>query len=208
MIRTSHLSYTYEGGQQLSFADITIDQGDHTLIIGASGCGKTTLLHLLAGLRKPTSGTISILDQDITSMTSAAVDRFRGRHIGMIFQVPHFLRSLNVTENITIAQSLAGQHPNPKKVKQLLSDLNLQGKEHKKTHQLSVGEQQRVAILRAMANQPKIIFADEPTSALDDHNTEQVIELLKSQADHHGATLIVVTHDQRLKDNFTNLISL
>jgi len=89
-----------------------------------------------------------------------------------------------------------------------LKDLNLFEKKRKKTSQLSVGEQQRVAIIRAVINQPKIIFADEPTSALDDHNTEQVINLLKNQADRCDATLIVVTHDQRLKDNFTNRIEL
>lgn len=208
MIRTSQLSYTYEGGQQLSFADIEIQQGVHTLIIGASGCGKTTLLHLLAGLRKPTSGSITILDKEITSMSSSDIDKFRGSNMGMIFQVPHFLRSLDVIDNITLAQTLAGQDAQPEKVKSLLSDLNLEGKGNKKTNQLSLGEQQRVAILRAMVNEPKIIFADEPTSALDDANTEQVIELLKTQADKYGATLIVVTHDQRLKDNFNNMISL
>lgn len=208
MIRTSQLSYTYERGQQLSFEDIEIQQGVHTLIIGASGCGKTTLLHLLAGLRKPTSGTISILDNEITAMTSSDIDKFRGSNMGMIFQVPHFLRSLDVIDNITLAQTLSGHDAQADKVKSLLSDLNLKGKGHKKTNQLSLGEQQRVAILRAMINEPKIIFADEPTSALDDTNTEQVIELLKAQADKYGATLIVVTHDQRLKDNFNNMISL
>ncbi len=208
MICTSQLSYSYEGGQQLSFADIEIQQGVHTLIIGASGCGKTTLLHLLAGLRKPTSGSITILDKEITAMSSSDIDKFRGSNMGMIFQVPHFLRSLDVIENITLAQTLAGQDAQPDKVMSLLSDLNLEGKGNKKTNQLSLGEQQRVAILRAMVNEPKIIFADEPTSALDDANTEQVIELLKNQADKYGATLIVVTHDQRLKDNFNNMISL
>ncbi len=208
MIRTSQLSYTYEGGQNLSFEDIEIQQGVHTLIIGASGCGKTTLLHLLAGLRKPTSGSITILDKEITAMTSSDIDKFRGSNMGMIFQVPHFLRSLDVIDNITLAQTLSGGVAQRDKVKGLLSDLNLDGKGNKRTNQLSLGEQQRVAILRAMVNEPKIIFADEPTSALDDTNTEQVIELLKTQADKYDATLIVVTHDQRLKDNFKNMISL
>lgn len=208
MIRTSQLSYTYEGGQNLSFEDIEIQQGVHTLIIGASGCGKTTLLHLLAGLRKPTSGSITILDKEITAMTSSDSDKFRGSNMGMIFQVPHFLRSLDVIDNITLAQTLSGGVAQRDKVKGLLSDLNLDGKGNKRTNQLSLGEQQRVAILRAMVNEPKIIFADEPTSALDDTNTEQVIELLKTQADKYDATLIVVTHDQRLKDNFKNMISL
>ncbi len=208
MMHTTQLSFSYDSSQVLTFPDLSVNEGEHTLIIGNSGCGKTTLLHLLAGLRKPTKGEVNILNQNITSMTPSEVDSFRGKNIGMIFQVPHFLRSLTVSENITLAQSLAGHKTNPKKVEALLEELNLKGKGNKKPHQLSIGEQQRVAIVRAMVNQPKIIFADEPTSALDDANTEQVIELLKAQANQHNATLIVVTHDQRLKDNFDNMISL
>ena len=148
------------------------------------------------------------MDTDITSLSTDKLDSFRGQHIGMIFQVPHFMRSLNVNENLALAQSLAGKPTQQSRIDDRLKDLNLIDKKRKKTSQLSVGEQQRVAIIRAVINQPKIIFADEPTSALDDQNTEQVINLLKDQANSCDATLIVVTHDQRLKDNFTNRIEL
>lgn len=208
MMHSSQLSYAYDGEQPISFPDIAIHPGEHTLILGNSGCGKTTLLHLLAGLRKPTSGRISIIDQLITDMPSEEMDKFRGRNIGMIFQVPHFIQALTVVENLNLAQSLAGLKIDNRKCLELLKRLNLEGKENKKPHQLSVGEQQRVAIIRSLINEPKIIFADEPTSALDDANTEQVIELLKKEADYFNATLIVVTHDQRLKDNFKNKIEL
>jgi len=209
MLTTQNLSFSYSGASgALTFPDIHIAPGHHTLIIGRSGCGKTTLLHLLAGLRKPKSGSVNILDTDITDLSSDRLDGFRGKHIGMIFQVPHFMRALTVNENIAIAQSLSGQKISQSRIDDRLKDLNLFEKKNKKTHELSVGEQQRVAIIRAVVNQPKIIFADEPTSALDDHNTNQVINLLKSQADQCDATLIVVTHDQRLKDNFTNMIEL
>jgi len=209
MLVSKDLSYRYQGASSgLSFPDLQINQGEHTLILGPSGCGKTTLLHLLAGLRSPSSGSVQILDTDITRLSTDKLDHFRGQHIGMIFQVPHFMRALNVNENIAIAQSLAGQSVSQGSIDDRLKDLNLADKKNKKTHELSVGEQQRVAIIRAVINQPKIIFADEPTSALDDHNTDQVIDLLKSQADQCNATLIVVTHDQRLKDNFTNRIEL
>ena len=208
MLSTNQLTYSYNGTAPLAFPDLNINQGEHTLIIGPSGCGKTTLLHLLAGLRKPTGGTVHILGKDITKLASDRLDRFRGQQVGIIFQVPHFMRALTVNENIRLAQSLAGQPIIQDRIDQRLEDLNLSDKKHKKTHMLSVGEQQRVAIIRAMINEPKVIFADEPTSALDDNNTEQVINLLKSQADTCNATLIVVTHDQRLKDNFTNRIEL
>jgi len=181
MLSTHQLSYQYPGtGQALSFPDLTVDSGQHTLIIGRSGCGKTTLLHLLAGLRSPTSGSVNILDTDISKLGTTKLDKFRGQHIGMIFQVPHFMRALSVNENIAIAQSLAGTSIVQSRIDDRLKDLNLYEKKNKKTYELSVGEQQRVAIIRAVVNQPKIIFADEPTSALDDHNTEQVIDLLKS----------------------------
>lgn len=208
MMHSSQLSYTYDGSTPISFPDISIKAGEHTLILGQSGCGKTTLLHLLAGLRKPTTGEITMIDHSITNMSSSEVDRFRGQNIGMIFQVPHFIRSLSVIENLSMARSLAGLKDDDQKCFELLKRLNLAGKEYKKPHQLSVGEQQRVAIIRSMINEPKIIFADEPTSALDDINTKQVVELLKKEADIHEATLVVVTHDQRLKDNFENKIEL
>ena len=209
MLITKDLSYRYQGASDaLAFPDLDIAQGHHTLIIGPSGCGKTTFLHLLAGLRSPSSGSIRLMDTDITSLSTDKLDSFRGQHIGMIFQVPHFMRSLNVNENLALAQSLAGKPTQQSRIDDCLKDLNLIDKKRKKTSQLSVGEQQRVAIIRAVINQPKIIFADEPTSALDDQNTEQVINLLKDQANSCDATLIVVTHDQRLKDNFTNRIEL
>ena len=208
MITTAGLSYQYKSGQLLSFKDLSISKKDHVLIIGRSGCGKTTLLHLLSGLRRPDSGQVVIMDQDISSMEVSKVDRFRGNHIGMIFQVPHFIRSLTVLENLILAQSLAGSNMDRAHCRSLLEELNIGEKADKHTDELSVGEQQRVAIARALVNRPEIIFADEPTSALDDENTEKVIQLLKRQAEHHGATLIVVTHDQRLKDNFKHHIAL
>ena len=208
MISTEGLSYTYKGGQHLSFSDIQIKKKEHVLIIGKSGCGKTTLLHLLSGLRRPNEGKVVVMDKDISTMEISEVDRFRGNHIGMIFQVPHFIRSLSVIENLLLAQSLAGVTKNRMHCAKLLEELNIGDKADKNTDELSVGEQQRVAIARALVNEPEIIFADEPTSALDDENTEQVIQLLQRQAQLHGATLIVVTHDQRLKDNFKHHIAL
>jgi len=208
MISTEGLSFKYTGQDPINFPDLSIDRGQHTLLIGQSGCGKTTLLHILAGLRKPLKGNVHILDQDITQMSTAKLDQYRGRHMGMIFQVPHFIKSISVLENLIVAQSLAGVDTNRTHCISILDSLGIADKKAKKTWQLSVGEQQRVAIARSLVNRPEIIFADEPTSALDDKNTEHVVDLLRTQSDEHGATLLVVTHDQRLKDNFDNKIDL
>lgn len=208
MVATQKVSYKYPEQSVLSFPDITVPLGQHTLIIGDSGCGKTTLLHLLSGLRKPTSGSVCIDEQDISKMSDAGLDKFRGENIGMIFQTPHFVRSLTVEENLLLAQKLSGASANAKVVKEILDQLQIGEKRSKKTQALSIGEQQRVAIARSLVNNPKVIFADEPTSALDDQNTDRVIELLRGQAEKSGATLIVVTHDKRLKDDFSNRIEL
>ncbi len=208
MVQTRSITYSYADQAPLSFPDIDISQEAHTLIIGNSGCGKTTLLQVLSGLRKPTTGSVMIGDTDITRLSLGALDSFRGKHIGIIFQTPHFVRSLSVKENLLLAQQLSGNKTNIETINLLLHQLNITDKLNKKTQDLSVGEQQRVAIARALVNKPKVIFADEPTSALDDQNTDGVIALLKEQAEQSGATLVVVTHDKRLKDNFTHRIEL
>jgi len=208
MLEATSLTYSYPGESSLSFPEVHISQGVHHLIIGPSGCGKTTWLHLLAGLRSAQNGKITIDGIDIVQLNAGELDAFRGLHIGMVFQTPHFIPSLDVLDNICLAQTLSGKSKNANKVKILLERLGLGSKANQKTNTLSVGEQQRVAIARALINDPKIIFADEPTSALDDPNTEAVIQLLLEQAEVSNATLIVVTHDNRLKSLFSNTIQL
>ncbi len=210
MIQTRDLTfnYTQSGNHQLSFPDFTCPSGQHWLLLGQSGSGKTTLLHLLAGLRTPEAGSVLINGTALEQLSSAALDQFRGKNIGVIFQQSHFVRSISVKENLMLAQSLVGIPPNKRDAEKILSRLNMSHKIDAKTTQLSVGEQQRVAIARALINQPTVILADEPTSALDDENTEQVIELLKSQAAVAEATLLIVTHDTRLKTIFENRIQL
>ena len=124
MIQCSDLSFSYDGGESIDFPNISIEEGQHTLIIGRSGSGKTTLLHLLSGLRSPSTGKIDILGSTITEMSQSELDKFRGKNIGMIFQVPHFIKAITVLENLTLAQSLAGADINAQKAKGILDQLN------------------------------------------------------------------------------------
>lgn len=208
MLKTADLKFAYPGQPPMQFPDIRCERGSHWLLLGQSGTGKTTLLHLLAGLRTPQAGSVEIGETDIARMPRARLDTFRGRNIGIIFQQPHFVRSLNVSENLALTQKLSGMKVDHHRIAALLDRLGIAHKAKDKTHRLSQGEQQRVAIARALVNDPVVILADEPTSALDDVHTDAVIELLEEQATAANATLLVVTHDGRLRSHFKNQISL
>ncbi len=208
MLAIKNLTFSYPSKEQFKFPDFTCNSGEHWLILGQSGSGKTTLLHLLAGLRTPTSGMVKINNTVTNQLSTRALDRFRGKNVGIIFQQAHFLKALTVEENLALAQKLAGFKVDAGKSQEMLKRLNVAHKLKSKPSELSVGEQQRIAIARAVINKPQIILADEPTSALDDKNTIQVIELLKTQAESVNATLLIVTHDNRLKSIFEKKIEL
>ena len=208
MLQSQGLRFNYTGGGGFEFPDIQCQSGEDLLILGESGVGKTTLLHLLGGLLKPHAGSIIVGDADIVPMKEGQLDRFRGKYIGIIFQQSHFVKSLSVVDNLRLAQYLPGVGLNGERAQYLLERLNLIGKEHKKPHKLSVGEQQRVAIARAVMNRPQLLLADEPTAALDDKNCEAVIHLLQEQAAEANASLVIVTHDNRLKSIISNQIIL
>jgi ABC-type lipoprotein export system ATPase subunit len=208
MIEFEGVSFSYDQNAQFKFKDLKLEQGSHWLILGASGSGKTTLLHLLSGLLRPQSGNIKISGKDIAKINEAELDKFRGKEIGLVFQKAHLVSVLSVKDNLALAQYLAGLPQDSGRIKEVLAELQLEGKINSKPHQLSQGEQQRVTIARAVLNKPSVIFADEPTSALDDMNTEKVMNLLENQAKKYNATLVIVTHDQRLKGRISNQIKL
>jgi len=208
MIQTKDLEFRYSSEQDFHFPDMKCEQGSHWLILGQSGCGKTTLLHLLAGLRKPDSGQIVVQNEDITTMGEEKLDHFRGQNIGVVFQQSHLIKALTVEENLLTAQYLAGEKQDKSKVAAILGKLNLGDKLKSKPQNLSIGEQQRVSIARALINDPVLILADEPTSSLDDINCKEVVELLLEQSKNFNATLLIVTHDSRLKELFENQILL
>ncbi len=208
MLTTKQLQFSYTRNQVMNFPDFNLQKGEHWLLLGQSGSGKTTLLHLLGGLLSPTSGSIQIGNTELGQLRASALDQFRGKNIGIVFQKSHFVRALTIGENLALAQQLAGLKPNRERIVELLERLNIGDKLRLKPDRLSIGEQQRAAIARALVNQAPIILADEPTSALDDHNATEVINLLEEQAKALGSTLLVVTHDKRLKDRFPNQIAL
>ena len=208
VLRTSQLSHRYASDENLTFPDIVCRKGQHLLISGKSGVGKTTLLHLLGGLSSVQSGEIYIREQEMSAMTKSQRDAFRGKHIGFVFQQASFIQSLNVLENVMAAQYFGAKKVNATFAMDLLSELGIDNYAKKKTNELSGGERQRLAIARAMSTSPDLVLADEPTSSLDDVNAMKVLDLLISEAEKNGATLVIVTHDNRLKAKFQNQVEL
>ncbi len=208
MLETKGLTYSYHSSRKFTFPDISCPDNQSLLILGQSGKGKTTLLHLLALLLKPEGGTIKIGGQEVTTMTPTQLAQWRAEQIGIVYQRAHFVNALSVADNLHIANYLAGRKPDRQRAIYLAEQLGFADHLHKRTYQLSQGEQQRVSIARALMNAPTLILADEPTSSLDDLNCERVINLLKEQSSQIGASLIVVTHDQRLKDTFQDRVFL
>lgn len=209
MISVRNLSYQYDGtSRAIQFQDFSIPQGEHGLLLGESGSGKTTLLHIIGGLLRKYSGTVSIQDTALNTLSEAALDTFRGQQIGFIFQRNHLISALSVEKNLALSPYLAGVSIERDRIDAVLASLGLAEKKKSRISELSHGQAQRVAIARAVLNKPSIILADEPTSALDDKNCARVITLLTDVARQNGATLLVATHDQRLKDRISNRIDL
>lgn len=208
MLKTHNLTFAYQASPPIHFPDIHCEAGESLLILGRSGTGKTTLLQLLAGLRKPDQGEVWIGNTNLAQLSIRELDHFRGQNIGLVFQQSHFIRSLTVKENLLLAQRLAGLKPDLERIQFLLSRLELVEKLNQQTQRLSVGEQQRIAIARAILNKPRLILADEPTSALDDLNCKEVYRLLSLQAKQEEAALIIVTHDNRLKSQVAQQVEM
>ena len=192
-----------EGGKIVLALDrFTVDAGQHTLVLGPSGCGKTTLLNIVAGIMPAISGEVEVNGTRLDRLSANERDRFRGRHIGLVMQRLHLISALTVEANLQLAQRLAHGAVNDARISEILATLGITDKRHAFPRHLSQGEAQRVAIARAVVNRPALILADEPTAALDDKNCDAAIQLLFDQAGQHGATLLVATHDARIKSRF------
>jgi len=208
MISIQSVAHHYNGSHLISFKDWQIKDGEQWLLLGESGSGKTTLLHILTGILKPKQGEVTIKDTSIYTLSSKKLDQFRGRNIGIVFQKPHLIKSLTVGENLALAQSFAQLPENQERINEVLDSLGIADKKKSYPNELSQGQLQRVSIARAVINKPALLIADEPTSSLDDKNATAVLTLLMQQSGINNATLIVATHDKRVKDAFTSTYNL
>lgn len=192
----------------LADVSLEIPDGQFVAITGASGSGKSTLLGLLAGLDSPSSGEILIDGENITQMSEDGLARLRSDKLGFVFQSFHLIPSLTAFENILIPLEIRGDKGAKERATQLLQEVDLTNRGHHYPNELSGGEQQRIAIARAFANNPKILLADEPTGNLDSRNGQHIFELMTALHDNKKTTLILVTHDQDLAEKAQRQIRL
>ncbi len=212
ILRVEHLTKTYgEGINQVKALDdvsFSIDKGDFVAIVGPSGSGKSTLLHILGGVDQPTSGKVFMDGSDVYSQDDEKLAIFRRRQVGLIYQFYNLIPVLNVVENMTLPVLLDHRAVNQDRLGELVSTLNLEGREHHLPNQLSGGQQQRVSIGRALMNAPAVVLADEPTGNLDSANSQEIIELLKHSNQKYNQTLIMITHDENIALQANRIISI
>ena len=212
MISLSHLTMRLAGGghQITILDDITLEIPDkqRVAIVGPSGSGKSTLLGLIAGLDRPTSGSIMLNGVEISTMRESVLARFRRDHIGYIFQSFHLIPTLTALENVLVPLELAGMNEAQERATELLQTVGLGERLHHYPVQLSGGEQQRVAVARAFACRPPILLADEPTGNLDSATGEHMMQLLHSLHRDYGTTLVLVTHDRSIASSMERVITL
>lgn len=208
MLLIEQLRHSYDGVTDITFPDWQLASGAQAVLIGPSGSGKTTLLSLVGGMLKPMHGKLLVAGQDMAALAPSAMDRFRGQTVGLVPQRLHLIASLTVAENLQLAQYLAHLPQAGNRVQEVLARLGLADYARRRPHQLSQGQAQRVAIARAVINRPKLLLADEPTASLDDASTEAVIGLLQREAEAVGASLLITSHDMRVKSRFALQLEL
>ena len=208
MICVRGLAHRYASTDVLRLPEWRVAQGERWLVLGPSGCGKTTLLHVIAGLVRPTEGEVSVSATDLRKLHGAQLDRWRGATVGIVLQALHLVRHLTVRDNLRLAQYMARAPQDDARIADVLAALGVADKASRRPPDLSEGERQRVAIARAVVNRPKLLLADEPTANLDDAAAAGAVDLLVGQAERQGATLVVATHDARVKQKFERRLEL
>lgn len=216
VISINKLCFSWPGSSVpvVDIDSLHINAGEHLFLQGASGSGKTTLLNLLTGINRPDRGEINILGENLAAMGHIRRDRFRADHLGVIFQQFNLLPFLSIIDNVILPCRFSSRRnkragDSVATARQMLQDLQLpEDCLQREVMELSVGQQQRVAVARALIGNPEIVIADEPSSALDSRNRDSFIELLFSQATEHGSTLIFVSHDEHLAAHFQHIVDL
>ena len=200
ILRLNHLTKVYGSGdtavRALDDVSLTVEAGEFVAIVGSSGSGKSTMLHMIGGVDRPTSGTVYLNGQDVFARSDEQLAVFRRREVGLVYQFYNLVPVLDVVENMTLPVLLDGRPVNQKRLENMLHVLGLEGREHHLPNQLSGGQQQRVAVGRALMNSPAIVLADEPTGNLDTKNSAEIMALLRKSNAQLGQTLIVITHDE------------
>jgi putative ABC transport system ATP-binding protein len=210
LLDTDNLRKHYQMGSStvraLDGVSLTIDQGEFVALLGTSGSGKSTLLNLIAGLDRPTDGSLRIFGRDLAQMSSAELSLHRRQNVGIIFQSFNLVPTMTARENITLAMMFAGvaRAERDASAGRLLESVGLGGRQDHRPRELSGGEQQRVAIARALSNKPHLLLADEPTGNLDSHTSRDIMAILTDLNQREGKTIIMVTHDATLAGAYAN----
>lgn len=202
------LRFSYNEDPLLHINSFQLQRRERVAVIGPSGCGKTTLMHLISGLVKPQQGQIELQGTKIAGLKEWKVDRLRGREIGIVFQRLHLIPSISILKNLLITQKLSRNPQDKNAAFALLERLGIADFAHKRPSQLSQGQAQRAAIARAVVHKPTLVIGDEPTSALDNQSASAAIELLSDLSDAYGFALLVVTHDDRVRDRMDRVLNL
>jgi len=212
ILRAENLTKIYGKGENevraLDGVSFSVEKGEFIAIVGPSGSGKSTLLHILGGVDRPTSGKVYMDGQDVFAQNEEQLAIFRRRQVGLIYQFYNLIPVLNVKENITLPVLMDGRKVNEERFNELITVLNLKGKENFLPNQLSGGQQQRVSIGRALMNAPAVVLADEPTGNLDSKNSHEIIELLKLSNKKYNQTIIVITHDENIALQAERIIAI
>lgn len=208
MVEVEGLRHGHGSRDILDISTWRVDAGERCLVTGPSGSGKSTLLHLMAGLATPRAGSVRMAGRDLAGLSPAERDRFRGRSVGLLLQSFHLLDTLSVLDNVRLARHLAGLPEDGARCREVLEELGVAEFARAHPSTLSHGQAQRVALARAVVNRPAVLLADEPTSSLDDESCARVAALIEAEAERHGATLVVATHDSRLLDRFERRLTL
>lgn len=208
-------AYPSPDGTVLTVLDVeyfALAPGEQVALVGSSGSGKTTLLHSIAGILTPDGGQILVktprVEQDITRLSEADRDVFRGSFIGYIFQTHHLLPGFTALENVLLGMSFTGRNPDKAWATHLLTEVGLADRLNYTPAKLSIGQQQRVAVARALASKPSLVLADEPTGALDEENAQQVLDLIRKLCTEVNASLLLVTHDLSIANQLPRKVNL